>query len=306
MIASTPLPPRVVVYEGAGAEPLPPSDRTRLFAALLDRGYAVTRAGANAAGLIADAALVVIGRFAGPPPAVADDAGRHDVQVRSIAGMSVDEAVAVVEEARGARPMNRPPEAGQAGVAAANTADTWKPWFPVIDTARCTNCMQCLSFCLFDVYGVSAEHTLRVENPANCKVNCPACSRVCPEVAIMFPKYHAGPIDGGPVSDADVHREKMKVDISALLGGDIYAKLRERSADAKARFSKERSADQALAERRRCLTKLAEAAQIPREVLDALPSPEEIQRRTEAAAARAAAAKEAAIAAATAAGGPSA
>jgi Pyruvate/2-oxoacid:ferredoxin oxidoreductase delta subunit len=211
--------------------------------------------------------------------------------------------VAVVEEARGARPMNRPPEAG---VAAANTADTWKPWFPVIDTARCTNCMQCLSFCLFDVYGVSAEHTLRVENPANCKVNCPACSRVCPEVAIMFPKYHAGPIDGGPVSDADVHREKMKVDISALLGGDIYAKLRERSADAKARFSKERSADQALAERRRCLTKLAEAAQIPREVLDALPSPEEIQRRTEAAAARAAAAKEAAIAAATAAGGPSA
>jgi hypothetical protein len=40
----------------------------------------------------------------------------------------------------------------------------------------------------------------------------------------------------------------MKVDISALLGGDIYAKLRERSADAKTRFSKERSADQALAD----------------------------------------------------------
>jgi len=303
MIATTPPPPRVVVYEGAGAEPLPPADRTRLCAQLLDRGYAVTRAGAGAAGLIADAALVVIGRFVGPPPAVADDTGRRDVLVRSIAGMTVDEAVAVVEAARGDRRMNRPPDAAQAGVAAANTAETWKPWFPVIDTARCTNCMQCLSFCLFDVYGVSAEHTLRVENPANCKVNCPACSRVCPEVAIMFPKYHAGPIDGGPVSDSDVHREKMKVDISALLGGDIYAKLRERSADAKARFSKERSADQALAERRRCLTKLADAAQIPREVLDALPSPEEIQRRTEAAAARAAAAKEAAAAAA---GGPSA
>jgi hypothetical protein len=45
------------------------------------------------------------------------------------------------------------------------------------------------------------------------------------------------------------------------------------------------------------LTKLADAEQIPREVLDALPSPEEIQRRVEAAAARASAAKEAAGAA---------
>ena len=79
----------------------------------------------------------------------------------------------------------------------------------------------------------------------------------------------------------------MKVDISALLGGDIYARLRERSAEAKDRFSRERSADQALAERRRCLTKLADAAAIPREVLDALPSPEEIQRKSAEAARRA-------------------
>lgn len=113
----------------------------------------------------------------------------------------------------------------------------------------------------------------------------------------MFPKYHAGPIDGGPVSEADVSREKMKVDISALLGGDIYARLRERSADAKQRFSRERSAEAALAERRRCLTKLADAAAIPREVLDALPSPEEIRARTEAAMKRAEVARTAAGAA---------
>jgi NAD-dependent dihydropyrimidine dehydrogenase PreA subunit len=150
--------------------------------------------------------------------------------------------------------------------------------------------MQCLSFCLFDVYGVDSEHRLRVENPANCKVNCPACSRVCPDVAIMFPKYHAGPIDGAPVTQSDMGREKMKVDISSLLGGDIYARLKERSVEAKNRFSRERSADQALAERRRCLTKLADAAAIPREVLDALPSPEEILRKSEEAAKRAAAA----------------
>jgi len=305
MIAPPPSPPRVVVYEGSGPVLPDTADRARLYAALLDRGYAVTRAGAGVAAALDGDTLLVIGSFAGRVPDVVDPAGRTSVVVRDVGGMTVDEAVAAVESARGERRMNRPhaPATAAAGPAA-NTADTWKPWFPVIDLARCTNCMQCLSFCLFDVYGVGADSTLRVENPANCKVNCPACSRVCPEVAIMFPKYHAGPIDGSPVAEADVHREKMKVDISALLGGDIYAKLRERSADAKARFSKERSADQALAERRRCLTKLADAAQIPREVLDALPSPEEILRRTEAAAARAAAARAAIGAAAEGGAGP--
>ncbi|MDA1039110.1 MAG: ferredoxin family protein [Planctomycetota bacterium] len=285
------LPPRVVVYEGNGADPLPPTDRGRLVASLLDRGYAVTLAGASAATASPDGAFVVIGRFGGGPPDVAG----VTVVVCDITGASVDEAVQAVEVARGDRRMNRPDVAVDGGQHAG--LEAWKPWFPVVDPARCTNCMQCLSFCLFDVYGVSENHQLRVENPANCKVNCPACSRVCPDVAIMFPKYHAGPIDGGPVSEADVTREKMKVDISALLGGDIYAKLRERSAEAQKRFSRERSADQALAERRRCLTKLAEAASIPREVLDALPSPEEIQRRAEEASARAAAAKAAAEAA---------
>lgn len=285
MIA-VPVPPRVVVYEGRGAAPLQAADRMQLVAALLDRGYAVTLAGVTAAAM-SEAALVVVGCFDGAAPEVTGG----EAVVCDIAGRSVAEAVAAVEAVRGGRPMNRPEPAR---TEADETTATWKPWFPVIDPTRCTNCMQCLSFCLFDVYGVSTDNTLRVENPANCKVNCPACSRVCPDVAIMFPKYHAGPIDGGPVSDADVTREKMKVDISALLGGDIYAKLRERSADAKSRFSRERSADQALAERRRCLTKLAEAAAIPREVLDALPSPEEIRHRAEQAAARAAAARAAA------------
>jgi len=291
IVAAPPPPPRVVLYEGAGADPLEPGERTRLLIALLERGYAVTRTVPGGRPTAeAAAAFVVLGRFGGAAPVVSDSAGRP-VEVHDLTGRSAAEAVELVERSRAGRPMNRP-DAGAA---------TWKPWFPVIDTARCTNCMQCLSFCLFDVYGVApADHTLRVENPANCKVNCPACSRVCPEVAIMFPKYHAGPIDGGPVSAADVHREKMKVDISALLGGDILAKLRERSADARSRFSKERSADAALAERRRCLTKLASAEAIPRELLDALPTAEEIARRAALAAGRA----DAALAAREAAGRP--
>jgi Pyruvate/2-oxoacid:ferredoxin oxidoreductase delta subunit len=166
----------------------------------------------------------------------------------------------------------------------------WKPWFPVIDYQRCTNCMQCLSFCLFDVYGVSAESKIKVQNQSNCKTECPACSRVCPEVAIMFPKYRHSPINGDEVSTDDVRREAMKVDISALLGGDVYAALRDRSAKAKSRFSKERDEDRALKERQTCLVKLQQALDVPLEVLAALPSPDEIRAKAEAARQRALAA----------------
>src|SRR5213594_3141972 len=169
----------------------------------------------------------------------------------------------------------------------------WKPWFPVIDYDRCTNCMQCLSFCLFGVYGVDEQHRIQVQNNDNCKTNCPACSRVCPEAAIMFPKYKAGPINGDLVSSADLNREKMKVDISALLGGDVYALLRERSEKAKSRFSKERDSNKALQERQKCLAKLAQSGDIPAEVLMSLPSPEEIARRAEEAKGKAAAALQA-------------
>src|SRR4029434_5982305 len=166
----------------------------------------------------------------------------------------------------------------------------WKPWFAVIDYDRCTNCMQCLSFCLFGVYGADEAQRIQVQNNDNCKTNCPACSRVCPEAAIMFPKYKAGPINGDIVSDADLNREKMKVDISALLGGDVYSLLRERSEKAQRRFSKERDANKALSERQKCLVKLAQSGDIPPEVLMSLPAPEEIARRAEEAKAKAQAA----------------
>jgi NAD-dependent dihydropyrimidine dehydrogenase PreA subunit len=166
-------------------------------------------------------------------------------------------------------------------------AQRWKPWFPVIDYTRCTNCMQCLSFCLFDVYGVSADRNIQVQNQSNCKTDCPACSRVCPEVAIMFPKYRHGPINGEEVKADDIRREAMKVDISALLGGDIYSMLRDRSAKAKSRFSKERDDDRALKERQNCLVALKKDLDVPAEVLAALPTPEEIMAKAEAARQRA-------------------
>jgi ferredoxin len=88
-------------------------------------------------------------------------------------------------------------------------------WYPVIDYSRCTNCMECLDFCLFGVYGVDGLDRIRVENQDNCKRGCPACSRVCPEHAIMFPDYKTPAIAGAPVGGVS----GLKIDLSRLFGG---------------------------------------------------------------------------------------
>ena len=273
---------RIVLYEGEGAATLAASDRCSTLTALLEKGYAVTCAGEGVASTTDGSALLVLGRFEnGQAPQGEDANGEVLIRFRDIDGLDAEGVTALVEEER---------EATQS----ARHGD-WKPWFPVIDYDRCTNCMQCLSFCLFDVYGVDDEQQIQVQNNDNCKTNCPACSRVCPEAAIMFPKYKSGPINGDVVSDGDLNREKMKIDISALLGGDVYQMLRDRSQRAQSRFSKERDSGKALGERTKCLTKLAAEADIdiPLEVLQSLPSAEEIQKR----AAEASAKAEAALAA---------
>lgn len=89
-------------------------------------------------------------------------------------------------------------------------------WYPVIDYSRCTNCMECLDFCLFGVYGVDAMERLLVETQDNCKRGCPACSRVCPEQAIMFPDYKSPAIAGAPVGAVGA----LKIDLTKLFGGD--------------------------------------------------------------------------------------
>jgi NAD-dependent dihydropyrimidine dehydrogenase PreA subunit len=88
-------------------------------------------------------------------------------------------------------------------------------WYPVIDYSRCTNCMECLDFCLFGVYGVDKVDRILVENQDNCKRGCPACSRVCPEHAIMFPDYKSAAIAGAPVGNVS----GLKIDLTKLFGG---------------------------------------------------------------------------------------
>lgn len=268
---------RVVLYEGDGAQSLAATERFNFLLKALDQGFAVTRSTQQGKVAPSDrSSLLVLAAFAGSVPAAESTSDGSQVQFRDVSGLTGEAMAELVEQTRSASTAVRPGD--------------WKPWFPVIDYDRCTNCMQCLSFCLFGVYGVDGESHIQVQNNDNCKTNCPACSRVCPEAAIMFPKYKSGPINGDVVSDSDLQREKMKIDISSLLGGDVYSMLRERSERAKSRFSKERDSGKALLERQKCLTKLAQSGDIPAEVLMSLPSPEEIARRAEEAKAKAQAA----------------
>ncbi len=65
-------------------------------------------------------------------------------------------------------------------------------------------------------------------NQDNCKRGCPACSRVCPEHAIIFPDYKTPAIAGAPVGAVS----GLKIDLSRLFGGgdaiQIAAQERDR------------------------------------------------------------------------------
>ncbi|MDD4822915.1 MAG: 4Fe-4S dicluster domain-containing protein [Bacteroidales bacterium] len=90
-------------------------------------------------------------------------------------------------------------------------------WYPVIDKERCTDCGKCMDFCLFGVYSLENGH-VKVVKPENCKNNCPACARICPSRAIIFPKYDKSPINGGVIEEEQfapdvmdaMYRERLK------------------------------------------------------------------------------------------------
>jgi Pyruvate/2-oxoacid:ferredoxin oxidoreductase delta subunit len=100
-------------------------------------------------------------------------------------------------------------------------------WYPVIDYSRCTNCMECIDFCLFGVYGVDGVDRILVEQQDNCKKGCPACSRVCPANAIMFPQHKTPEIagaEGGEVTG-------LKIDLSKLFGAPSALELAAQERD---------------------------------------------------------------------------
>ena len=98
--------------------------------------------------------------------------------------------------------------------------------YPVIDFSRCTNCMECIDFCLFGVYGVDQAETILVEQPDNCRKGCPACSRVCPENAIIFPQHKTPAIAG-----AEVQVGALKIDLSQLFGAPSAVEIAAQERD---------------------------------------------------------------------------
>ena len=97
----------------------------------------------------------------------------------------------------------------------------WKAWYPVIDTTRCTRCGKCVDFCFFGVYQ-KKDDCITVASPQNCKNNCPACARMCPQQAIIFPKHMDKLINGGVNSTSLLEQKANKFD------KNLYQRLADR------------------------------------------------------------------------------
>jgi NAD-dependent dihydropyrimidine dehydrogenase PreA subunit len=124
-------------------------------------------------------------------------------------------------------------------------------WYPVLDYARCTSCGQCFEFCLFGVFEKDAAGRVVVANPGSCKNNCPACARICPEAAIIFPKVGESPINGAEISDEDELKANIRVNVDEILGDDVYASLNARKQKRRSLLN-QKKIEKAMAERKNC------------------------------------------------------
>jgi len=128
----------------------------------------------------------------------------------------------------------------------------WPSWFPMIDSSRCNSCGQCADFCLFGVYK-KIDNKVVVVNPKGCKNNCPACGRICPQTAIVFPKYeHHGAIAGSDTIDEIAEQQRQNQDIDTILGSNIYKALEMRKAKRQS-IIRSTAMQQAIADREKAL-----------------------------------------------------
>jgi len=104
------------------------------------------------------------------------------------------------------------------------------PWYPTIDRSRCTGCGTCEDYCLFSVYTLArqrpANERVRVSAPLNCKTGCPACARLCPTGALIFPFCAEAALNGS----IENPQPRTAEDALATLGKDPLKVLAERRA----------------------------------------------------------------------------
>lgn len=103
------------------------------------------------------------------------------------------------------------PSRGSGTVRTVQAPRRTRRWYPLMDESRCINCGSCLQFCLFGVYGRGEDGRVRIVHPDRCKPGCPACSRICPRGALMFPLYTGDEVIAGapglfPRPDAEARR----------------------------------------------------------------------------------------------------
>src|SRR5579859_255180 len=93
---------RVVLYEGAGSQPLTSDARFDTVSALLEKGFAVTRASGQGQPLAnRNAPLLVVGQFeGGQPPALEDSSGQVRIETRDLTGLAQDAVLEMVESVR--------------------------------------------------------------------------------------------------------------------------------------------------------------------------------------------------------------
>ena len=102
--------------------------------------------------------------------------------------------------------------------------NSWKAWYPTIDSERCNRCGKCVDYCFFGVYQ-RQDKRIEVKSPQNCKNNCPACARMCPQQAIIFPKHPDSPINGG---SEDPLKKAGPIDTDMSFDENLYNRLAQR------------------------------------------------------------------------------
>ena len=162
-----------------------------------------------------------------------DEPGDYLTEIRRIAAERAVPTVSLGGPASGGRQpsvssiADEPTEGSRPPLADDLLTPTTRRWYPVIDYDRCTNCMECVDFCLFGVYGVDAAGDVLVEQQDSCKKGCPACSRVCPANAIVFPGHKTPAIAGADGAGAG----DFKIDLSKLFGAADADPLKQAAAE---------------------------------------------------------------------------